>query len=195
MYKKYVKRLLSVFFSLILFPFFILLFIVIAPIIIIDDKGPIFYNAMRLGKDGKVFKMFKFRSMKVNAPDIRNNDGTTYNSDNDPRVTRVGKFLRKTSIDEIPQIINILKGEMSFIGPRPDLPDSINVYRQGDEQKLTVRPGLTGYSQAYYRNSSTLEERFDGDVFYANNISFKLDVKIFFKTITTVLKHKNVYRN
>lgn len=196
MYKKYIKRLLSILFSVIGFPFFAIIFIVVAPIIVIEDKGPVFYNAPRLGKDGKVFKMFKFRSMKVNAPDLRNSDGTTYNSENDPRVTKIGKILRKTSLDETPQILNVLIGNMSFIGPRPDLPNSDKeLYRPGDEIKLTVNPGITGYSQAYYRNSSTLDQRFDGDVYYAKNMSFLLDLKILIMTIKTVFSHKNVYRN
>lgn len=196
MYKKYIKRLLGFIFSLLGLPVFALIFIVVAPVIFIEDHGPIFYNCSRLGRNGKVYKMFKFRTMKVNAPDLRNKDGTTYNSENDPRLTKIGRILRKTSLDETPQLLNVLIGNMSFIGPRPDLPTSIQeLYRPGDEKKLTVNPGITGYSQAYYRNSSTIAQRFDGDVFYAENISFLLDVKIFFRTIKTVFMHENIYRN
>lgn len=196
MYRKYIKRLLDLFFSLAGLPIFALIFVIVAPIIAIEDHGPVFYNAPRLGRYGKVYKMFKFRSMKVNAPDIRNEDGTTYNSEEDPRVTKIGRILRKTSLDETPQILNIIIGNMSFIGPRPDLPASIReIYRPGDERKLTVNPGITGYSQAYYRNSSTIDQRFDGDVYYAENVSFFLDIKILFKTIKTVFTHENVYRN
>ena len=196
MYKKYIKRLLGFIFSLLGLPVFALIFIVGAPVIFMEDHGPIFYNCSRLGRNGKVYKMFKFRTMKVNAPDLRNKDGTTYNSENDPRLTKIGRILRKTSLDETPQLLNVLIGNMSFIGPRPDLPTSIQeLYRPGDEKKLTVNPGITGYSQAYYRNSSTIAQRFDGDVFYAENISFLLDVKIFFRTIKTVFMHENIYRN
>lgn len=196
MYKKYIKRLLGFTFSLLGLPVFALIFLVVAPMIFIEDRGPVFYCASRLGRNGKVYKMFKFRSMKVNAPDLRNKDGTTYNSENDPRVTKIGRILRRTSLDETPQLLNVLIGNMSFIGPRPDLPTSIQeIYRPGDERKLTVNPGITGYSQAYYRNSSTIDQRFDGDVFYADNVSFLLDVKIFFKTIKTVFTHENIYRN
>ncbi len=196
MYKKYIKRLLGFIFSLLGLPVFALIFIVVAPVIFMEDHGPIFYNCSRLGRNGKVYKMFKFRTMKVNAPDLRNKDGTTYNSENDPRLTKIGRILRKTSLDETPQLLNVLIGNMSFIGPRPDLPTSIQeLYRPGDEKKLTVNPGITGYSQAYYRNSSTIAQRFDGDVFYAENISFLLDVKIFFRTIKTVFMHENIYRN
>lgn len=196
MYKKYIKRLLGFILSIIGLPFFALIFIVVAPLIVIEDKGPIFYNAPRLGRNGKIYKMFKFRSMKVNAPDIKNSDGTTFNSENDPRVTKIGRVLRKTSLDETPQLLNVLIGSMSFIGPRPDLPgDDKKLYRPGDDAKLTVNPGITGYSQAYYRNSSTLDQRFDGDVYYAKNVSFTLDLKILFKTIKTVFTHENVFRN
>lgn len=196
MYRNFVKRILGLLFSILGLPFFAVIFIVVAPLIVIEDKGPVFYNAPRLGRNGKIYKMFKFRSMKVNAPDIKNEDGTTFNSENDPRVTKIGKVLRKTSIDETPQLLNVLIGNMSFIGPRPDLPgDDKKLYRPGDEIKLTVNPGITGYSQAYYRNSSTLDQRFDGDVYYAKNISFLMDLKILFKTIKTVFTHENVFRN
>lgn len=196
MYKKFVKRLIGFFFSIIGLLFFVIILIVVAPLITIEDHGPVFYNAPRLGRNGKIFKMFKFRSMKENAPDIKNSDGTTFNSEDDPRVTKIGKILRKTSLDETPQLINVLMGNMSFIGPRPDLPgDDKKLYRPGDEIKLTVNPGITGYSQAYYRNSSTLDQRFDGDVYYAKNVSLLLDVKILLKTIITVFTHENVFRN
>lgn len=196
MYKKYIKRLMGLCLSIIGLPIFALIFIIVAPLIVIEDKGPIFYNAPRLGRNGEIYKMFKFRSMKVNAPDIKNADGTTFNSEDDPRVTKIGRVLRKTSLDETPQLLNVLIGNMSFVGPRPDLPgDDKKLYRSGDNVKLTVSPGITGYSQAYYRNSSTLDQRFDGDVFYAKNVSFILDLKILFKTIKTVFTHENVFRN
>ncbi len=196
MYRKIFKRVLGLIFAVIGLPFFAVIFIIVAPMIALEDRGPIFYTAPRLGRNSKVFKMYKFRSMKVNAPDIRNEDGTTFNSQNDPRVTKVGRFLRKTSLDETPQLLNVLIGNMSFIGPRPDLPGADKTaYRPGDEVKLTVNPGITGYSQAYYRNSSTLDQRFDGDVYYANNVSLLLDIKIIAKTISTVLTQENVYRN
>ena len=196
MYRKFIKRLLSLLLAILGIPFFLLLFLVLAPLIILEDRGPVFYIAPRLGLNGKIFRMYKFRSMKVNAPDLRNDDGTTFNAESDPRVTKIGRVLRKTSLDEIPQIINVLKGDMAFIGPRPDLPGSEReTYRPGDEIKLIVRPGITGYSQAYYRNSSTLDQRFDGDVYYAQHVSFRLDLEILYKTIKTVVTHENVYRN
>ena len=94
----------------------------------LEDKGPVFYNAPRLGKGMREFPMYKFRSMKVNAPDIRNEDGSTFNSDNDPRVTKIGNVLRKTSIDELPQLLNVLKGDMSFVGPRPSPLGNKDIY-------------------------------------------------------------------
>ena len=195
MYNKIIKRLFDIIVSIVFLPFFLILILLVTPVIYFEDKGPVFYCAPRLGYKGNVFKMYKFRSMKVNAPDLRNSDGTTWNSEDDPRVTRVGRVLRKTSLDEIPQFINVLKGEMSWIGPRPDLPEAIDLYKGNIMKKLEVKPGLTGYSQAYYRNSSTLEQRFEGDVFYAENVSFLLDLRILFKTIITVLSKTNVYRN
>lgn len=195
MYRIFLKRLIDIGFCLIgLLPLFAVM-IIIAPIIYLSDRGPIFYNASRLGRNGKVFIMRKFRSMRVNALDIRNNDGTTFNSEDDPRVTRIGRFIRKTSLDELPQIFNILIGDMSIVGPRPDLPDAINLYNEEEVLKLTVRPGITGYNQAYYRNSANLHERFRNDVFYAQNVSFMLDMKILFRTFITVIKRENIYGN
>ena len=194
MYKKYLKRPLGLLLSIVGMPFFLLIFIFVAPAIYLEDKGPVLYNGERIGKNGKIFKMHKFRSMKVNAPDIRLSDGSTYNAIDDPRVTRVGKFLRETSIDEIPQILNIFKGEMSFIGPRPDPPDWINKYPVRYRNFLEVRPGITGYSQAYYRNSDDSFQKIVHDSYYANHLSFFMDAKILVRTVLTVIKHENIYR-
>ena len=137
--------------------------------------------------------MHKFRSMKVNSPDIRLDDGSTFNSPNDGRQTKIGQFLRKTSLDELPQLLNVLKGEMSFVGPRPDLPSQAKLYEGDEYDKLTVRPGITGYSQAYFRNSVEWKKRLKSDVYYANNVSVLLDVRIVFKTIQTVIRRDNIY--
>lgn len=196
MYEKYIKRLLDIIFSLILLPFLIVIVLVFGFLIKMEDHGPIFYCGKRLGKDKKIFKMYKLRSMKVNAPDIRNEDGTTHSDANDDRLTKVGKFIRKTSIDEFPQVLNVLKGDMSFIGPRPDLPDSIEtLYTGNDIDKLRVLPGITGYSQAYYRNSISIKQRFVNDIYYAEHISLLLDIKIIFRTFYSVLMRKNLYRS
>ena len=119
--------------------------------------------------------------MKVNAPDIRLEDGSTFNGENDPRVTKIGKFLRKTSIDELPQFLNVLVGQMSIIGPRPDPLDWLDRYPDDIKVFLTVRPGITGYSQAYFRNSADGYEKMQNDAYYAKNLSFGLDVKIFLR--------------
>jgi undecaprenyl phosphate N,N'-diacetylbacillosamine 1-phosphate transferase len=195
MYKRFIKLSIDILIALIGLPILLLIFILIAPLIILTDKGPIFYNAYRIGKDGKLFKMFKFRSMKVNAPDIRLSDGSTYNGEDDPRVTKIGRFLRKTSLDEAPQLLNVLKGDMSIIGPRPDPPDWIDRYPEEIKIFLTVRPGVTGYSQAYFRNSVDGEEKMKNDAYYAQHCSFILDVKIFLKTIKVVLKRENTYKD
>lgn len=180
--------------ALIAIPLVLLIIVIMSPIIYFNDKGPVFYNAPRLGMNGKKFKMLKFRSMYINSPDLRNSDGSTFNSSNDPRVTKVGKFMRKTSLDEIPQIFNVLIGQMSLVGPRPTLATKNFLDISEDERKrYTVRPGITGYSQAYYRNSISQSEKFIQDNYYVDNISFLLDAKIIIKTVASVLKHDNVF--
>lgn len=192
MYTNYLKRLFDLLLSLIALPFVLLVILLFGPLIYLEDKGPIFYKAERIGKGGKPFGMFKFRSMKVNAPDIRLSDGSTYNGDDDPRVTKIGKFMRNTSIDEIPQFLNVLLGQMSLIGIRPDPMDWLEKYDERERVILTVKPGITGYNQAYFRNSVDGAVKLKNDVYYAENISFGLDVKIFFKTIKTVLFREKV---
>lgn len=193
MYKKFFKRLIDIIISICILPFFAICYIIIAPIIYFQDRGKIFYNGERLGKDGKIFKMYKFRTMKMNSEDLRNKDGSTYNGEDDPRVTKIGKILRKTSIDELPQILNVLKGDMSIIGPRPDLPEHMNLYEEEEKRKLLVRPGITGYNQAYYRNSIEWKERIKNDIYYIDHLTFFMDIRVFFKTIATILKKENVY--
>lgn len=195
MYKHFFKRFFDICISLIALPFFIPVFLIFAPIVYFTDRGPVFYNAERIGKDGRLFKMYKFRSMYVNSPDIRHADGSTYNGEDDPRVTKIGRFMRKTSIDELPQLLNILKGDMSLIGPRPDPPDDMYIYTEEEKKKLKVLPGITGYSQAYYRNSVEQSKKFANDVYYSEHISFLFDIKIFIKTILVVVQHKNVYND
>ena len=192
MYVHFFKRVLDLLIALFAFPFVLIIVFVVAPFIWFDDNGPIFYAGKRIGLNGKPFGMLKFRSMRVNAPDIRLEDGSTYNGDDDPRVTRVGKFLRKTSLDEIPQFLNVLVGQMSIIGIRPDPLDWLEKYNEHEKVILTVKPGITGYNQAYFRNSADGETKLKNDVYYAEHISFWLDVKIFFKTIKTVLFRENI---
>lgn len=192
MYIHFLKRVFDLVFTLIALPFVLLTIIIVAPIIWFDDRGPVFYKAKRIAKGGSLFSMYKFRSMKVNAPDIRLENGDTYNGDDDPRVTKVGRFLRKSSIDEIPQFLNVLIGNMSFIGPRPDTPDFLPVYEKKYPIILTIKPGITGYNQAYYRNSIDGGEKMKNDSYYAKNLTFIMDVKIVFRTIYTVLFRKNI---
>lgn len=189
------KRVVDTLICLMAFPFFCIIWLFVAIAIKIEDGGPVFYMAERIGKDRKLLMMYKFRSMKVNAENILNADGSTYNAKDDPRVTKVGKFLRETSIDEIPQIINVIKGEMSIIGPRSSEWYTVDTYLPDEIDKMKVRPGITGYTQAYYRNSLSPREKRVLDAWYANNMSLSLDVKIFFKTIESVLKRENVYTN
>lgn len=159
-----------------------------------EDRGSVFYMAERTGRFGKPFRMYKLRSMKENAPDIRLADGSTYNGEDDPRVTKFGRFARKTSIDELPQVINILKGDMSFIGPRPDTPMYLDKYTGEERIVLTVRPGITGYNQAVNRNSVLTKEKLKNDVYYVKHLSLWFDIKIVFMTIATVLGRKNINR-
>ncbi len=193
MYKSYIKRLLDIVLSILTLPIQLIVFIVIAPIIFFEDRGSVFYLSKRRGIDGQIFNLYKYRSMTVNDPEIRNIDDSTWTSDSDTRVTKIGKILRKSSLDELPQILNVLKGDMSFIGPRPNLTKkNLSDFNELERKRVTVRPGITGYSQAYFRNSISSSEKYQYDCYYVDNISFQLDVKIFFKTLSSVLKQKNI---
>lgn len=195
MYQHFFKRLFDIIGSLIILPFVLLEIIFLAPIIWLIDRGPVFYNATRAGKGYKPYKMFKLRSMYVNSPDLKNPDGSTYNSDDDPRVTPIGKIMRKTSLDEFPQFLNILLGDMSFVGPRPKLWKEGKQLCEMDEnhqKSYSVKPGVTGYAQAYFRNSITQEEKFKWDAYYADNVTMWMDIKILFQTVWSVIARKNI---
>lgn len=159
----------------------------------LEDGGPVFYNAPRVGLGGRDFIMYKLRSMRENAPDLVMEDGSTYNGADDPRMTRTGAFMRKTSLDEIPQFLNVLIGDMSVVGPRPDLRRETELYRPGEELKLTVKPGVTGYAAVYGRNSLPWHDRLALDVEYVRKRCFALDVKVFFKTFATVFAQEGIY--
>ncbi len=195
MYKTVIKRLLGILFALIALPFVLLAALILKPIVYAEDKGPLFYVSKRAGKNGKIFGMYKFRSMKVDSPNLLNADGSTYNSATDDRQTKVGKIIRKLSIDELPQVFNILKGDMAWIGPRPVLDSQALTFTEEEKDKFKVLPGLTGYTQAYNRNQLSSHDERMMDAWYANNVSFLLDVKIIFKTIDTLLHPDRVYRN
>lgn len=195
MYQRYVKRLMDILVALLVLPLLMMSFIIVAPFIWAEDGFPIFYKADRIGRGGKLFKMYKFRSMMTNAPDRRLTDGSMFTAENDPRVTKVGRLLRKTSVDELPQFLNVLKGDMSIVGPRPFVPVADSKDESQDfKDRLLAKPGITGYTQAYFRNAISQDEKIRYDAIYARKVTFVGDVKIFLKTIETVAMKKNIYR-
>lgn len=199
MYQHFFKRIFDIIGSLILLPFVLLEIVILAPFIWLTDKGPVFYNAQRAGKGYKPFKMFKLRSMYVNSPNLHNPDGSTYNADDDPRVTPIGRIMRKTSLDEFPQMLNVLLGDMSFVGPRPKNYSAEKAKTRWMEdmdenlrKSYSVKPGVTGYAQAYFRNSITQDEKFKWDAYYADHLTFWMDIKILWQTVWSVVNHKNI---
>ena len=191
MYRKFFKRFfdlsVSLFGLIILAPIFLLLAIVIK----IDSKGPVIFKQQRLGKNGKVFNMYKFRSMCVGA---EQQEGGVYSGKGDKRVTRIGKILRATSLDEIPQLVNIIKGDMSFIGPRPPLtyhPWHFDKYTDEQKRMFEVRPGITGWAQINGRKVVEWNKRIELNVWYVDHVTLWLDIKIFFKTIFKVFKNSD----
>ena len=194
MYKKYIKRILDFILSLLATIVLSPLFLVIAIIIKIDSRGPTFFLQERLGKDGKVFKIIKFRTMIPNAEKI--GDGLKVKTESDNRITRIGKILRKTSLDELSQLINVIKGEMSIVGPRPPVtyhPHKYEEYREEQKIRFKVRPGITGLAQVRVRNSASWDERIKIDIEYVDKISFTMDIKIVLKTVVKVFKKDNIY--
>ena len=195
-YRSCGKRLFDIAVGLAGTALFAVSYVFIAPAILLTDGRPVLYKSKRRGKRDKVFDMYKYRTMYVNAPDIRNADNSTYNGKNDPRVTRIGRILRETSLDEIPQFLNVLKGDMSFVGPRPSVPSMPYAdIPENEKKKLEVKSGITGYTQAYYRNNISREKRFELDGYYAENVSFALDMKIIFKTVGRVLSRTGIYKS
>ncbi len=172
------------------------LFGIIAIAIKIDSKGPVFFAHKRIGKNGNIIKLYKFRSMVINAeeliksftPEQMKEYKENYKLTNDPRITKVGKFLRKTSLDELPQLINIINGDLSIIGPRPVIADELEKYGTNKDKFLSVTPGLTGYWAANGRSNTTYEQRMEMELYYIDNLSLKMDIKVFFKTILSVVK-------
>lgn len=186
MYKKYIKRLLDIILSLIAIIIALPIYILIYILVLIFLGRPVIFKQKRPGKDEKIFTLYKFRTMT----DKKDKNGKLL--PDEKRLTKFGKFLRKTSLDEIPEFFNILKGDMSFVGPRPLLVEYLNYYTEEEKHRHDVRPGLTGLAQVNGRNLLSWEERFKLDIEYINNITFFGDVKIIFKTIFKVLKHENV---
>ena len=173
--------------------------LIAAILVYVDDPGKVFYGHVRIGKNGKPFKMWKFRSMYMNAdkmidlltPEQAKQYYTEFKIDNDPRITKIGNFLRKTSLDELPQLFNVLCNDMSLVGPRPLIESEIQTYYEDTHDVLlAVKPGVTGYWQAYARNNATYQsgERQKMEMYYVRNASLWLDIKILFKTVESVLK-------
>lgn len=192
----YVKRGIDVILSTIALVVLSPLFLILAILIKLDSKGPVFFLHTRIGKNGKNIKIYKFRTMVTNAeelikeftPEQMKKYKENYKLTNDPRITKIGKFLRKTSLDELPQLINIIKGDLSIIGPRPVVKDELEKYGENMAKFLSVTPGLTGNWAANGRNNTTYEERMRLELEYVDNISLKTDIKIFFQTIYAVIK-------
>jgi undecaprenyl phosphate N,N'-diacetylbacillosamine 1-phosphate transferase len=187
------KRALDLIVCAVVLPLAIPVLAVCAIAVRLTSPGPVLFRQKRLGKDESTFEMLKFRSMYLNAPDLRNPDGSTWNGADDPRVTRAGKWLRRTSLDELPQLFNILKGEMSVVGPRPDVPDALRHYRPQDRARLTVKPGVTGWAQVHGRNSLSWALRRDYDLEYVAIASLWLDIRIILRTVPQVLFGKGVF--
>lgn len=174
--------------------------LIIALFIFACDRGPVFYTQERVGKDGKKFKIYKFRSMYVNADKLleklkEKNEvtGPMFKMKNDPRVTSVGRFLRKTSLDELPQLWNVLRGDMSLVGPRPPLPSEVREYSDYDKQRLWVIPGCTGLWQATERNNVGFSEMVNLDLTYIQHRSLLLDAKIILLTFLMIVHPKGAY--
>jgi len=193
-FQRFLKRFFDLFFS-------ILGVIILSPLMLgisiaikFDSEGPVIYKQDRLGKDGKIFKIYKFRTMVVNAEKIGSG---LFTYENDPRITKVGRILRKTSLDELLQLFNVLKGDMSFVGPRPPVPyypKKWEEYTPEEKKRFSVRPGITGWAQVNGRNEIDWSERIRFDIWYVDNWSLILDMKIIFKSIRVVLKKEGVYK-
>jgi lipopolysaccharide/colanic/teichoic acid biosynthesis glycosyltransferase len=189
-FQKIIKQLTDFFGSLIGFIILSPLFLIVMILIKIDSPGAIFFRYERIGENGKPFYPFKFRTMKEGA--IK--EGWGYNvAENDERITKIGKFLREWGIDELPQLINVLRGEMSLVGPRPTFKYQVEKYDEFQKKRLLVKPGITGWALIHGRNLLPWEERIKYDVWYVENWSLLLDFKILFKTIKIVLLRKGLY--
>ena len=191
MYKRFIKRACDAFLALVGLAILAVPMLLVALIIRLDSQGPVLFKQERLGKDGKVFRMYKFRSMQLNA---EHTGSGVYSGKGDPRVTRVGRILRATSIDELPQLVNILLGHMSFVGPRPPLtyhPWPLEEYTQEQKRMFEVRPGITGWAQVNGRKGVMWPKRIEMNVWYVDHVSMWLDLKILFLTVAKVLSNSD----
>ena len=195
---KILKRFVDLVFSFFLIIFLIPLFLILGIVIKLNSKGTIFYSQKRIGKKNKTFACYKFRTMHPQAKyllkkillqnaSFRNEFENTRKITNDPRITKIGKFLRFTSLDELPQIFNVFKGDMSFIGPRPIVKSEVKKYGKNFEQAFSVKPGISGLWQVSGRNKLSYDKRIELDIFYSKNVGFLLDFKIFIKTLIVII--------
>ena len=195
---KIVKRGMDIFIASISLVLLLPLFLIITIAIKLDSKGKVIFKHKRIGKDGKEIYIYKFRTMVENAQDLiksftpeqKKEFRENFKLENDPRITKVGNFLRKNSLDELPQLINILKGDLALIGPRPVINDELEKYSTNKSKFLSVTPGLTGYWATNGRSNTTYEQRMTMELYYVDNISLKLDAEIFAKTVVSVLKRE-----
>ena len=185
-YSKYVKRIIDILLSLVVIVLFFWLYLIVAVLVRVKLGSPVIFRQPRPGKDEKVFKLYKFRTMT----DARDKDGNLLPDED--RLPEFGKKLRATSLDELPEFFNILKGDMSFVGPRPLLVKYLPLYNEEQRHRHDVRPGLTGWAQVNGRNLLSWEDRFEKDVFYVNHISFLMDLKIVFMTVAVVFRHNDI---
>lgn len=185
MYKNIIKRVCDFILALLLLVIAAIPMIIVAVSIKLEDGGPVIYKSKRMGKGCKVFNTYKFRSMKVNRQELHSN------LSHEQMVTKVGKVIRKTSLDELPQLFNILKGEMSFIGPRPWIPEYYEWFNDEQKRRSDVLPGISGLAQVKGRNGISIFKKIEYDLYYVDHISMWLDVKIVFETVIQVFKKTN----
>ena len=181
-FKVFFDFIFSFFILLCLIPIFLLAIILMK----IYDPGPIIFTQKRVGKNEVLFDIYKLRTMVINADKL----GPVLTQDHDPRITKLGKFLRRTSIDELPQFFNVIKGDMSIIGPRPEVPSIVENYTKEQKKVFEVKPGLTGWAQVHGRDELLIETKLDYDIDYINNLGVCLDLKIFFLTFPTLLSSR-----
>ena len=180
-----IKRILDMILAIVLLIIFFIPMLIVAIAIKFEDRGPVIYKSKRMGKNLKEFNVYKFRSMRTNRQELHSD------LSHDKMVTKVGKIIRKTSLDELPQLINILKGEMSFIGPRPWIPEYYVWFNENQKRRVDVLPGISGLAQVRGRNGINIFKKIDYDLQYVDNISFKEDLKLVFETIKTVFSKDN----
>ena len=189
MYRCYIKSLIDILISFIIFVIVFPVLIIVSLFLFFANSGNPFFFQLRPGKKGQLFKIIKFKTMN----DKKDSEGNLLTDAH--RLTKIGKFVRKTSIDELPQLINVLKGDMSLIGPRPLLPEYLTLYNELQKKRHEVKPGITGWAQINGRNTISWEQKFEYDVWYVENISFKLDCKILFCTLKKVIIRKDINLN